>query len=190
MCRVPAGLASTPPPTCSPGKTTPRWRARRTRLLVDLAGNTHRSEFSIDKLYSPDSPTGRLGLVEFRGFEMPPHWRMSATQALLLRILVARFWKKPYRHKLGRWGTEPHDRFMPHPTIGVHSPLVIDLIDTWTTRPSAAAPITPAIPVGAATTPSRSTPTKPSRAASTATRTGTTPPARSPSRPTSPAWPV
>lgn len=101
----------------SAGGAAKPWIADRAlrHLLTDITGNTHRAEFCIDKLYSPEGTRGRLGLLELRGFEMPPHLDMAMVQSLLVRSLVAWFWDEPLRAPLIRHGANLHGRYLlPH----------------------------------------------------------------------------
>jgi uncharacterized protein (DUF2126 family) len=99
-------------------------------MLTDITGNTHRSEFCIDKLYSPDSSTGRLGILELRAFDMPPHSQMALLQMLLVRALVSSFWKNPYKHDLVRWGTRLHDKFLLEHYVKEDIKSVVDYLNT------------------------------------------------------------
>ena len=111
----------------------PFWMVDRVlrNLLTDITGNTHRAEFCIDKLYSPDSQSGRLGVLELRGFDMPPHKEMCLVQLLLIRSLVAVFWNNPYKHKLINWGTDLHNKFMMHHFVREDMYEVVDYLNQY-----------------------------------------------------------
>jgi uncharacterized protein (DUF2126 family) len=90
-------------------------------LHTDVQGNTHRSETSFDKFWSP--PTGFYGLIEFRAVESLPKADWIGAVALLWRALLTYLLKQPFREPLKDFNFELHDKYF------LPTPLWADLTD-------------------------------------------------------------
>ena len=81
-------------------------------FLCDVAGNGHRAEINIEKLWNPFlRGRGRLGLIEFRALRMPQSPERATALACLLRGIVAMLSAAPYCQALIDWGRTLHERF-------------------------------------------------------------------------------
>ena len=85
-------------------------------LLVDCAGNAHRAEVNVEKLWNPHIAAhgtrhGRMGIIELRAVRMPERPAMLSALAVLFRSIVARLVVAHYRSPLVDWHDELHDRF-------------------------------------------------------------------------------
>ncbi len=115
-------------------------------FLADPAGNPHRAEINIEKLWNPYLPgRGQLGLVEFRAFRMPPTPERLATLAALLRAIAAMLAQTPDYPEPVYWGRKLHDRFalpyylradlwdvldeLARAGLGLGQPLIAELVD-------------------------------------------------------------
>jgi uncharacterized protein (DUF2126 family) len=82
-------------------------------FLCDVAGNSHRAEMNIEKLWNPFlAGRGRLGLVEFRALRMQHTPERATALACLLRSVVAMLAQADDHLPLVDWGRELHDRFV------------------------------------------------------------------------------